>query len=67
MATRIATHQYRCYNDCEMSGCPGHTATLELQTTSDAYTFDDGISNTYHFNPAILNVLYTLVREVEGK
>ena len=31
---------YRCYDDCKQSGCPTHEATLEVQTTSQAYTFN---------------------------
>ena len=31
---------YRCYDDCLQSGCPTHEATLEVQTTSQAYTFN---------------------------
>ena len=31
---------YRCYDDCRPQGCPTHVATLEIQTTSQAYTFN---------------------------
>lgn len=31
---------YRCYDDCKQAGCPTHEATLEVQTTSQDYTFN---------------------------
>lgn len=32
----------KCWNDCEMSGCPGHTIKIEANNTSNAllYTKD---------------------------
>ena len=40
MSTIELSVEYRCSDDCRMEGCPGHTATLTYQSTSDAYTFD---------------------------
>ena len=40
MATIKRQITYRCYDDCLQSGCPTHEATLEVQTTSQAYTFN---------------------------
>lgn len=42
MASTHLEHKYTCWNDCRMSGCPGHTATLEYQSVSDAIHFNDG-------------------------
>lgn len=39
MATVTRQIRYRCSDDCEMSGCPGHVGELVYQSTSDAYTF----------------------------
>lgn len=40
MSTGELSIEYRCSNDCRMEGCPGHTATLTYQSTSDAYMLD---------------------------
>lgn len=42
LATAIIKRQltYRCYDGCKQSGCPTHEGTLEVQTTSQAYTFN---------------------------
>lgn len=29
---------YMCDDDCEMSGCPGHTMAVGFESTSDVYT-----------------------------
>ncbi len=33
---------YRCLDDCEWSGCPGHVGILRYQSVSGAYSFDIG-------------------------
>lgn len=39
MATCIRKLQYRCSNDCQMSGCPSHEGVLEYNSVSDTYHF----------------------------
>jgi hypothetical protein len=36
--------EYKCLNDCQQSGCPGHTVTFIANRSSDIYSFeiDDG-------------------------
>lgn len=51
---------YRCYDDCLQSGCPTHEATLEVQTTSQAYTFNlDG--RELYFERGELEALLDLI------
>lgn len=51
---------YRCYDDCRPQGCPTHVATLEVQTTSQAYTFNlDG--RELYFERGELEALLDLI------
>lgn len=54
---------YNCWNDCLMSGCPGHTATLEVQSTSEAFTFKDGKGQTFHAQPPEMGALISMIFE----
>lgn len=42
MGTLKYEKDYKCSDDCLQSGCPGHRARLEYQTTSDSYEFTTG-------------------------
>ena len=33
----LYTVRYRCYDDCEMSGCPTHEATFEYGSASNTF------------------------------
>lgn len=66
MSNRTATIKYHCYNDCRMQGCPGHEATIHIQTVSDAITFSDGFrSDKYYFDPTTIEVLLRLLKTVD--
>jgi len=52
---------YRCYNDCEMNGCPGHKATLEFQSCSNAYHFNINGKDLY-FEQGALQALIDLIK-----
>ena len=55
---------YRCYDDCKPQGCPTHVATLEVQTTSQAYTFNlDG--RELYFERGELEVMLDLIALVD--
>lgn len=45
MGVLEAKKDYYCDEDCERSGCPGHTATLKFYSTSNGYEFNDGQGN----------------------
>ena len=54
---------YRCYDDCKPQGCPTHEATLEVQTTSQAYTFNlDG--RELFFERGELEVMIELIEKI---
>ena len=36
------SREYRCDDDCNQDGCPGHTAILEFNSIANIYRFDDG-------------------------
>ena len=39
---------YQCYDDCKMSGCPGHKAEFTYHSVTGSFTLDfgDGVSIT---------------------
>jgi hypothetical protein len=47
-----------------MSGCPGHTATLDLQTTSNAWHFTDGQGNDFYPDDGALHAIFQMIGEV---
>lgn len=59
--------KYHCYNDCKPEGCPGHTATLHIQTVSDSIHFDDGCfqHDTIFFDPTTLEVFMKMLKELD--
>lgn len=70
MSTSKLERQYHCWNDCLMGGCPGHTATLSYQSTSDAFHYNDGKGQDFHGQTpeygALLSMLFELApRRVE--
>ena len=52
---------YHCYNDCIESGCPGHKATLEFQSCSNAYHFNINGKDIY-FEQGSLQALIDLIK-----
>jgi hypothetical protein len=49
---RSATVDYRCLNDCQQTGCPGHTLVFERDLSSDIYRvhIDGEHTSTYVFD-----------------
>jgi hypothetical protein len=43
--------EYKCLNDCQQSGCPGHTLTFIADRSSDTYRFeiDDGKPDNFGY------------------
>lgn len=64
MANCERTKQYRCNDDCLMDGCPKHTATLNFQSVSNHYTFNDGQGKTHSFNEGELQAFIDLLKEL---
>lgn len=54
---------YRCYDDCLQSGCPTHAAIIEVQTTSQAYTFNLNGRELF-FERGELEVMIELIEKI---
>lgn len=63
MSTIELSIDYRCSNDCQWSGCPGHIGKLTYQTTADAYTFDMA-GCEMHFERGELEAFLTLAQRL---
>lgn len=33
--TRVVEYEYKCFNDCRQTGCPGHQMKIIYETVSD--------------------------------
>lgn len=49
-----------------MSGCPGHTATLEFQSASDAFHFNDGKGHDFYGQTPEYGALLSMIYELSG-
>lgn len=56
--------RYKCSDDCEMSGCPGHTGVLFYQSTSDAYSFNMS-GRIMHFERGELQAMLDLLKSLD--
>ena len=52
---------YSCSDDCKMSGCPTHKATLNYQSVSDAYHFNAN-GRDYYFERGQLQAFIDLLK-----
>jgi len=64
MAIVILKEKYRCFDDCRAEGCPKHEATLEFQTVSNTYRFENGKGDTYYFEQGELETMVELLRKL---
>lgn len=64
MSFRKLERQYHCWDDCQMSGCPGHTAVLEFQSVTDWFGFKDGKGGELSFHPVEMEVLLDMLKEL---
>lgn len=64
MANIERSLMYRCSDDCEMSGCPGHTGILFYQSASDGYSFSLN-GRILHFERGELQALVDLLRSLD--
>lgn len=56
--------KYRCWDDCTPGGCPGHEATLEIQTVSDTLTFEDGKGSQISMHPPELEAFLCMLNSL---
>ncbi len=66
MSSSHLERKYNCWNDCQMGGCPGHTATLDFQSVSDHLWFKDGKGGEYGGNPVEFEILLSMIVELSG-
>lgn len=64
MATNVRVLQYRCSDDCEMSGCPGHEGTLTHYSVTDGYVFNMA-GRELHFERGELEAILQLLRDLD--
>jgi len=64
MANIIKKLKYRCDNDCEISGCPEHEATLHFNSITNTYFFDDGNGRYIGLDISSANVLVQLIKSI---
>lgn len=58
---------YRCQNDCAISGCPSHVATLEYYSESDAFLFRNGKSKDFYGHTPEFGALLSMLNELAGQ
>ena len=55
--------EYRCDEDCERSGCPGHTASMTFHSVSNHYEYDNGKGEKMWFDRAEAETIIELFRQ----
>ena len=66
---------YKCSNDCQQAGCPGHTMRAYLNCSTDQYNFviDEGTPNEWtdvideNRYAAMIESQQTIRESVDGK
>jgi hypothetical protein len=56
--------KYRCWNDCIMQGCPGHKATIDYQSVSNAISFNDGKGQELSIQTPELEAFISMINEL---
>lgn len=64
MSTTKLMQQYHCWNDCQQSGCPGHTATLEYQSVSESLHFQDGKGHEIYMQTPELEAFLAMLHKL---
>ena len=64
MSTIINKILYSCSNDCKIQGCPTHVAELTYQSTSDAYSFNNGKGHIINFERNELESFIKLLKQL---
>lgn len=65
MGSLVHEISYRCSDDCVMSGCPGHKATLMYFSVTDHYHFNIG-GATHEFEHGELQALLRLIHATDN-
>lgn len=67
MSTSRLERHYHCWNDCNPAGCPGHTATLTFQSSSDAFHFSDGKGHDFYGQTPEYGALLSMLHELSSQ
>ena len=63
------TKGYTCWDDCKMSGCPGHKATFEYFNVSDTFkiSFRDGEKGikVHYFDMVEMSLIKDFISRLE--
>jgi hypothetical protein len=54
--------EYRCDEDCERTGCPGHTAILEFNSVVNVYTYSDGQGQKCMFDNSSMEAFVKMLK-----
>lgn len=60
------TRSFRCNNDCQMSGCPGHVMELTWHGSSDTYHMKIDGESFMHFDEPQLVALTEMFKEPDA-
>lgn len=60
MSRWTKTQRYRCFNDCQMGGCPGHTLALHYYGVADTYTITSDEHEILCTNENVIEALMKL-------
>lgn len=59
--------KYHCSDDCRQSGCPGHKATIEFQSVTNSYIFDNGRDGQYFLPQEDMEALIGLMKKLQDR
>ena len=59
-------YQYKHYDDCAPSGCPGHTATFSYHSTSEHYSFNLGDGKEMVLDSEQMDMLHDWIERLKG-
>lgn len=64
LATKFV--DYHCSNDCKVSGCPGHRAIFDYQSTSDIFAIHFGDSQSLYLDMNKMEQLVEWVNQLQS-
>lgn len=58
-------YEYTHYEDCVISGCPGHTAEFQYYSTSDTYKLDFGDGECIFIDQTQINLIDDFIKKLK--
>ena len=59
------TKKYHCYNDCIMSGCPGHEMRVTIQTVTECLSLNVDGKFLINFDPTEFETFLELIKSMD--